>query len=111
MPDKMLYLDIDMMARKDISELYNIDVSKYEYAAVREKYGSKMIRPDYINAGMLLLNMKEIKETGLLKRARTLIKRKNTICRSRCCIFGIQLKKNYFQENIMNNLDLIEKIQ
>ena len=59
-PDKILYLDIDMMAAKDISELYNIDISEYEYAAVREKYGSKIIRPDYINAGMLLLNMNKI---------------------------------------------------
>ena len=62
-PNKLLYLDIDMMAASDISELYNIDINDYEYAAVREKYGSKIIRPDYINAGMLLLNMKKIKET------------------------------------------------
>ena len=62
-PDKILYLDIDMMADKDISELYNIDVTEYEYAAVKEKYGSIFIWPDYINAGMLLLNMKKIKET------------------------------------------------
>ena len=36
MPDKLLYLDIDMMADKDISELYNIDIEEYEYAAVKE---------------------------------------------------------------------------
>ena len=57
-PDKILYLDIDMMADDDISKLYNIDVSDYEYAAVKEKYGSVLLYPDYINAGMLLLNMK-----------------------------------------------------
>ena len=55
MPDKLLYLDIDMLAQKDISALYNIDISNYEYAAVKEKYGSKIIKRDYINAGMLLL--------------------------------------------------------
>ncbi len=93
MPEKILYLDIDMMARKDISELYNIDVSKYEYAAVREKYGSKMIRPDYINAGMLLLNMKKIKETGLLKRARTLIKRRKLPFADQDAIFWNTTKK------------------
>ena len=38
-----------------------------------------MIRPDYINAGMLLLNMKKIKETKLLEKARELIKRKKII--------------------------------
>ena len=65
-PDKLLYLDIDMMIGDDLSKLYNIDVSEYEYAAVKEKYGSIFIRPDYINAGMLLMNMKKIKETKLL---------------------------------------------
>jgi len=79
MPDKILYLDIDMMAGDDISKLYNIDVSEYEYAAVREKYGSIFIWPDYINAGMLLLNMKKIKETGLLEKARDLIKTKKML--------------------------------
>lgn len=75
-PDKLLYLDIDMMANKDIKELYDVDVEDYEYAAVKEKYGSWLIKHDYINAGMLLMNMKKIRETGLLVKARDLIKRK-----------------------------------
>ena len=75
-PEKLLYLDIDMMAAKDIAELYNTNIEEYEYAAVKEKYGSKIIRPDYINAGMLLLNLKKIKETGLLEKARALIKKR-----------------------------------
>lgn len=79
MPDKLLYLDIDMMAGDDISKLYNIDIDNYEYAAVKEKYGSKIIRRDYINAGMLLLNMKKIRETKLLEKARNLIKTKKLI--------------------------------
>lgn len=37
-PDKLLYLDIDMMVADDLSKLYDIDVSEYEYAAVKEKY-------------------------------------------------------------------------
>ena len=79
MPDKLLYLDIDMMAAKDISGLYNTDIEGYEYAAVKEKYGSKLIRWDYINAGMLLLNMKEIEKTGLLEKARERIKTKKML--------------------------------
>ena len=42
-PEKLLYLDIDMMAGGDISKLYNIDITKYEYAAVKEKYPSAKI--------------------------------------------------------------------
>ena len=92
-PDKILYLDIDMMANGDISELYNIDISEYEYAAVKEKYGSIFIWPDYINAGMLLLNMKKIKETGLLKKARELIKNKKMLFADQDAIYRATTKK------------------
>lgn len=92
-PDKLLYLDIDMMIAKDISTLYNIDISEYEYAAVREKYGSKIIRPDYVNAGMLLLNMKKIKETGLLEKARSLIKTRKLLFADQDAIYWSTTKK------------------
>ena len=93
MPDKLLYLDIDMMAADDIAKLYNIDITEYEYAAVREKYGSIFIRPDYINAGMLLLNMKMIRQTGLLEKARNLIKTKKMLFADQDAIFRSTTKK------------------
>lgn len=92
-PDKILYLDIDMMAGDDISKLYNIDVSDYEYAAVKEKYGSVLLYPDYINAGMLLLNMRKIKETGLLEKARALIKNKKMLFADQDAIYKATIKK------------------
>ena len=92
-PDKLLYLDIDMMAADDISKLYNIDVSNYEYAAVKEKYGCWIIRPDYINAGMLLFNMKKVKETKLLEKARNLIKTKKMLFADQDAIFWSTTKK------------------
>lgn len=93
LPDKILYLDIDMMANDDISKLYNIDVSEYEYAAVKEKYGSIFIWPDYINAGMLLLNMEKIKETKLLEKARNLIKTKKMLFADQDAIYRSTTKK------------------
>lgn len=93
LPDKLLYLDIDMMAQNDISKLYNIDISNYEYAAVKEKYGSIFIWPDYINAGMLLLNMKKIKETKLLEKARNLIKTKKMLFADQDAIYRTTTKK------------------
>ena len=93
MPDKLLYLDIDMMANGDISELYNIDISEYEYAAVREKYGSKLIALDYINAGMLLLNMKKIKETKLLEKARDLIRTTKMLFADQDAVYRSTTKK------------------
>lgn len=73
-PDKILYLDVDVMFNRDIKLLYDIDIEKYEYAAARDHYGKYLINPNYINAGVLLLNMKKIRQTGLLLKARSLIK-------------------------------------
>lgn len=76
-PDKLLYLDVDIMLNRDIKLLYDTDIEGYEYAAARDHYGKYLINPNYINAGVLLLNMKEIKKTGLLERARGWIKKKH----------------------------------
>lgn len=73
-PDKILYLDVDVMFNRDIKLLYDIDIEKYEYAAARDHYGKYLINPNYINAGVLLLNMKKIRQTRLLLKARNLIK-------------------------------------
>ena len=49
-PDKLLYLDADIMFNRDIHLLWDIDVSDVEYAAARDHYGKYLIRPDYVNA-------------------------------------------------------------
>ncbi len=112
MPDKILYLDIDMMAGGDISKLYNIDIEKYEYAAVKEKYGSWIIRPDYINAGMLLMNLKKMKETKLLEKAREKIKHKKMIFADQDAIFWTTTSKKiipriYNEQSRFNKKDTI----
>lgn len=111
-PDKILYLDIDMMANGDISELYNTDITDYEYAAVKEKYGSIFIWPDYINAGMLLMNMKKIKETGLLEKARNLIKTKKMLFADQDAIYRSTTSKKllpriYNEQSSFNRKDTI----
>lgn len=74
LPDKILYLDCDVMLCKNISLLYDIDVEDYEYAATTDHYGKFFINPRYINAGVLLFNMKKCRETGLFKKAREIIR-------------------------------------
>lgn len=73
MPEKLLYLDADILFNRDLRELYDTDVEDYEYAAAPDHYGKYLIHPHYINAGVLLLNMKRIRRTGLLEKARELI--------------------------------------
>lgn len=76
MPDKLLYLDSDIMFNRDARLLYDIDIEEYEYAAARDHYGKYLIYPNYINSGVLLLNLKKIKETGLLDKARDALRKK-----------------------------------
>lgn len=79
LPEKILYLDADIMFNRDITLLYNIDVNDYEYAAANDHYGKYLINPGYINAGVLLFNMKKCRETQIFKKARELIKTKKLI--------------------------------
>lgn len=111
-PDKLLYLDIDIMVGRDIAQLFNINIEEYEYAAVKEKYGCWLIRPDYINAGMLLLNMKKIKETGLLKKAREKIKTKKMLFADQDAVYWSTTKKKilpriYNEQSKFNKKDTV----
>lgn len=76
LPDKLLYLDADILFSKDIRLLYDINIDEYEYAAARDHYGKFLVYPNYINAGVLLLNMVEIKKSGLMVKARELLRKK-----------------------------------
>lgn len=93
MPDKILYLDVDILFNRDITELYETDVTDYEYAAARDHYGKYLIHPNYINAGVLLLNMKKIRETGLLKKSRELIKTKKLLFADQSAVYRSTTKK------------------
>ncbi len=75
-PDKLLYLDTDIMFNRDVRLLWNEDLSGFEYAAAPDHYGKYLIHPHYINAGVLLFNMKLCRETGLFRKAREWIQKK-----------------------------------
>ena len=75
MPDKLLYLDNDVVCLKNPQEFYNILNDNYEIVGVLDYYGShvykkNLLKKDYVNSGVLLLNMKLIKETGLFAKCR-----------------------------------------
>lgn len=79
LPDKLLYLDADVMACKDIGLLFDQDVNGIEYAAARDHYGKFLIHPNYINAGVLLFNMAQCRKTGIFEKARELIRVKKLV--------------------------------
>lgn len=93
MPDKILYLDVDILFNRDIKLLYDIDITDYEYAAARDHYGKYLLNPNYINAGVLLLNLKKIRETGLLEKSRKLIKEKKLVFADQSAVYRSTTKK------------------
>ena len=93
LPDKILYLDIDIRFNRDISLLYSVDVSDVEYAAARDHYGKYLIKPNYVNAGVMLWNLKMMRETGLLAKARDLIRKKKLTFADQSAIIRSTTKK------------------
>ena len=73
-PNKILYLDGDVLCRKDISQLYDMDISQTEIAGVPDRYGKwffgNILKHNYLNSGVLLMNMENIRKSGLFEKCR-----------------------------------------
>lgn len=91
--DKLLYLDVDILFNREPELLYDVDVEGYEYAAARDHYGKYLLNPNYINAGVLLFNMKEIRKTGLFEKARHLIKTKKLLFADQDAVYRSTTRK------------------
>jgi len=78
--EKVLYLDGDILVRKDLSELYQHDIEQYYAAVVRDSgsiyYKHKYVKmvEQYFNSGVMLLNLKKFREENLTE---VLIRRKS----------------------------------
>lgn len=69
-PDKIIYMDADVMCLSDVREYYEIDLGDAEFAAVPDVVGKNWINRTYCNSGVMLLNMPRIRETGLFEKSR-----------------------------------------
>ena len=87
MPDKALYLDTDIVAYQDIKEFYNMDIGDYELTASLDYLGRNAINPKYINSGVLIMNIKKIKETGSFIKAREMCKTKKMMLPDQTAIY------------------------
>lgn len=72
-PDRILYLDTDVLCRGDLTEFYYQDLEGAELAGVLDYYGRwffrrNILRMDYLNSGVLLLDLGKIRQTGLFRR-------------------------------------------
>ena len=79
-PDRILYLDADVLCRADFSGLYYSDITDIEIAGVPDRYGKwffgNIIKHDYLNSGVLLMNMANIRKSGLFKKCRDVCRKK-----------------------------------
>ena len=71
--EKLLYLDIDLLIRGDVAEIYDTDLSGYLVAGVEEEQMRVNGYPavigmrraeNYFNAGVLLMNLKAFRDSG-----------------------------------------------
>ena len=81
LPDKLLYLDADVICRRDCGKFYHQDISGCELAGILDYYGKwffrkNLFRMDYLNSGVLLLNMERIRRDGLFRKCRKLCREK-----------------------------------
>lgn len=102
LPKKIIYLDTDTMVNKDLSEFFNTDITNYEFAGVVDRLGRWFIGLNYINSGVLLLNLEKIRETRLFKNTRELVKNKKMAFPDQSALN--KLKKYYLKvPSIYNN--------
>jgi len=76
LPDKILYIDSDIVVYNNIEPLYNMKIDDYHFAAVKDSIGSKFINKNYINSGVLLLNIKKMKEDNVFENCRKMVEKR-----------------------------------
>ncbi len=73
--DRILYLDYDVMCRKDLTEFYNTNLDGIEAAGVLDIYGRwfyhyhGLFKQDYMNSGVMLFNIPECLKTNMFEKA------------------------------------------
>jgi lipopolysaccharide biosynthesis glycosyltransferase len=108
--DKTIYLDPDIIVLKDLNILFNTDIGNYEIGAVvdfnpnsinlfQNAFDLKGVK-SYFNSGVMLMNLKKLRESEFTKRGLDLIKKSNKTYK-----FFDQDILNYFYSNNFFRLD------
>lgn len=102
---KVLYLDCDILVRSSLMELWNTDISSAYFAGVQDTTGKNSrisvelsCEDDYVNAGVLLMNIEKMRKDGMEKKFFEYLMHKNYRVEfndqgilNHCCNFGIKL--------------------
>ena len=86
LPNKILYLDADVIVRRSLVNFYQQDLTGTELVGVLDYWGRFFFHNlhehkvfDYVNYGVLLLNLPEIRKTNLFARIRHLLQTRTVL--------------------------------
>lgn len=86
LPNKILYLDADVIVRRSLVDFYQQDLTGTELVGVLDYWGRFFFHNlhehkvfDYVNSGVLLLNLPEIRKTNLFARIRHLLQTRTVL--------------------------------
>ncbi len=74
--DKVIYLDTDVFFNDDVKKLWDIYDGNYEVMGRRDEGRIS----NYVQSGVMLLNMKKIRENGTFEKARERCRNKKYLC-------------------------------
>lgn len=119
-PSKILYLDNDVVAKRSFKDFYDIDNSKYELVGVRDFYGQyfyskNKIKKDYLNSGVLLLNLDLIKKSGSFKKAREICSTRKMLlpdqsALNKYCKPKLIVKRKYNEQHAMKKIQCLDTL-
>ncbi len=111
LPDKLIYLDTDVLLSGDIGEFWDIDIENYDLAGVRDHYGRVFIYPNYLNSGVMLWNLRAIRKKEIFRRATELCRNKKMLLMDQSAINKYAKKKlilpTRFNEQHKNHPDTL----
>ena len=79
--NKILYLDCDIIVKKDLSDMWNTDISNYYLAAVENQYPTDykslglLKSDDYFNAGVMLVNIESWRNMNVTRQCFEFLKK------------------------------------
>ncbi len=77
--EKLLYLDTDVLFKGNPEDLWSINIDGYHIAGARDFFGKFFFSPRYLNSGVLLMNMNEMKKDNVFKKCRNLCNEKKML--------------------------------
>jgi len=113
MPSKIMYLDNDVIAYNSFKSFYDLDNSKYEIVGARDFYGKyfyskNKIKKDYLNSGVLIMNLDLIKKSGSFKKARSMCQTRKMLLPDQAainkyCKPKLIVKRKYNEQHALKN--------